>query len=157
VKSEKSIEAAVTKYAKAQGCLCYKFVSPSNRGVPDRIIIGPTGKVLFLELKAPGKVPTPLQIHVITQLRDNGANADWADSAELAKDLIDTFVLRGNGKSMGLSAKVEVVNRNGGYYLRTYYAVSPTYLVKYPDMKAAHAAFREHLEPRGYYLESPQP
>jgi hypothetical protein len=93
MKSEKSIEAAVTKYAKAQGCLCYKFVSPSNRGVPDRIIIGPTGKVLFLELKAPGKKPTPLQSHVIAQLRDNGANAYWADTVLESQTLIRCHLL----------------------------------------------------------------
>lgn len=93
MKSEKSIEAAVTKYAKAQGCLCYKFVSPSNRGVPDRIIIGPTGKVLFLELKAPGKVPTPLQAHTLQQMFDKGAAAHWADSLDNAKVLIRVYVL----------------------------------------------------------------
>jgi hypothetical protein len=89
MKSEKSIEAAVTKYAKAQGCLCYKFVSPSNRGVPDRIIIGPTGKVLFLELKAPGRVPTPLQKHVIAQLVGKGARAGWVDSLDGAVRMME--------------------------------------------------------------------
>jgi hypothetical protein len=92
MKSEKSIEAAVTKYAKAQGCLCYKFVSPSNRGVPDRIIIGPTGKVLFLELKAPGKVPTPLQYHTIKTLVCHGARATWTDSVGEAKALLDWVI-----------------------------------------------------------------
>ena len=77
---EKSLEQKVVKYAKAMGCLCYKFTSPGNRGVPDRIIIGPTGKVLFLELKAPGKKPTPLQLHTLETLRKQGCIAHWADN-----------------------------------------------------------------------------
>ena len=76
---EKSLEQKVVKYAKAQGCLCYKFTSPGNRGVPDRIIIGPTGKVLFLELKAPGKKPTPLQFYTMQKLSEQGCSAKWTD------------------------------------------------------------------------------
>lgn len=90
---EKSLEQKVVKYAKAQGCLCYKFTSPANRGVPDRIIIGPTGKVLFLELKAPGKKPTPLQVYSMSQITRNGANAYWTDCYIEACALIIQHVL----------------------------------------------------------------
>lgn len=90
---EKSLEQKVVKYAKAQGCLCYKFTSPGNRGVPDRIIIGPTGKVLFLELKAPGKKPTPLQFHTIDSIRSRRANAEWADNYESAVNHIELHLL----------------------------------------------------------------
>lgn len=90
---EKSLEQKVVKYAKATGCLCYKFTSPGNRGVPDRIIISPTGKVLFLELKAPGKKPTPLQEHTMKQLSRNGAKAYWTDCYVEACALILQHVL----------------------------------------------------------------
>jgi len=59
---ETAIEKYLTKKVKAEGGICYKWVSPGQRGVPDRIAIFPGGKVYFVELKAPGKEAEPLQI-----------------------------------------------------------------------------------------------
>jgi hypothetical protein len=57
---ERDIENKVCKHAKGEGMLCYKFVSPSNRSVCDRIFIY-NGLVFFIEFKAKGKVPTRQQ------------------------------------------------------------------------------------------------
>lgn len=38
-----------------------KWVSPGNRGVPDRLAILPGGLTVYVELKAPGKPLEPLQ------------------------------------------------------------------------------------------------
>lgn len=38
-----------------------KWVSPGNRGVPDRIAILPDGLTVYVEMKAPGKPLEPLQ------------------------------------------------------------------------------------------------
>ncbi|CAM3744670.1 VRR-NUC domain-containing protein [Cohnella lubricantis] len=38
-----------------------KWVSPGNRGVPDRIVILPRGRTVFVEMKAPGEPLEPLQ------------------------------------------------------------------------------------------------
>ena len=40
------------KLVQCGGGLCYKFVSPGNRGVPDRLVITPDGRVFFVELKS---------------------------------------------------------------------------------------------------------
>lgn len=48
---EKEIEKRMVAEIKKRGGLCYKFVSPCNPGVPDRIVITPAGKVIFVELK----------------------------------------------------------------------------------------------------------
>lgn len=48
---ESSIESYLVRKVKEHGGLCYKFVSPGNPGVPDRIIITPTGKTVYVELK----------------------------------------------------------------------------------------------------------
>lgn len=48
---EKEIERRMVLEVKKRGGLCYKFVSPGNPGVPDRIIITPDGRVIFVELK----------------------------------------------------------------------------------------------------------
>ena len=49
---ESEIEARLVKLVRGGGGLCYKFVSPGNRGVPDRIVITPDGRVFFVELKS---------------------------------------------------------------------------------------------------------
>jgi len=86
---ETQIETKVSNYAKSKGCLSYKFSSPANRGVPDRIFILPNGVVLFMELKAPGKTPTALQLKHAQEIRANGGNAVWVDNLEDAKSYID--------------------------------------------------------------------
>lgn len=48
---ESYIESYLVRKVKEHGGLCYKFVSPGNPGVPDRLIITPTGKTIFVELK----------------------------------------------------------------------------------------------------------
>jgi hypothetical protein len=76
-------EATIEKYlydqCKARGYCCYKFVSPAQPGVPDRVVIG-RGRVLFIELKRPGRKPTPLQAHHINEIQRNGGCAIWLDS-----------------------------------------------------------------------------
>ena len=88
---EKEVEKKIGSYAKLRGCIYYKFSSPSNRGVPDRIVISPSGEVLFLELKAPGKKPTKLQLREINKLKENNANAVWCDDVISGKLLIDSI------------------------------------------------------------------
>lgn len=48
---ESSIEARLVRMVRARGGLCYKFVSPGNPGVPDRIVITPAGRTIYVELK----------------------------------------------------------------------------------------------------------
>lgn len=58
---EKTIEEALVKRVKALGGMAEKFTSPSKRSVPDRIVTLPGGRIIFVELKAPGKKPTMRQ------------------------------------------------------------------------------------------------
>ena len=48
---EKDIEDWLNKQIEKMGGLAFKFVSPGNPGVPDRVYILPGGKVWFVELK----------------------------------------------------------------------------------------------------------
>ena len=48
---ESQIEAKLVRMVREHGGLCYKFVSPNNPGVPDRIIITPDGRTVYVELK----------------------------------------------------------------------------------------------------------
>lgn len=51
---EKDIEKRLVREVKKLGGLCLKWVSPGNSGVPDRIVLMPGGKAIFVELKKPG-------------------------------------------------------------------------------------------------------
>ena len=48
---ESQIESYMVRKVKEHGGLCFKFVSPGNPGVPDRIVITPAGKTIYVELK----------------------------------------------------------------------------------------------------------
>lgn len=67
--TEKQIESYLRDEVKKIGGKAYKFVSPGNAGVPDRLIVFPGGRIIFVELKAPGKVSTPLQTRKQNELR----------------------------------------------------------------------------------------
>ena len=65
---EKQVEQALRKAVRDRGGLALKFVSPGLAGVPDRIVLMPNRHVAFVELKAPGKHPRPLQVKRKRQL-----------------------------------------------------------------------------------------
>ena len=85
---ESTIERAVCAYAKAKGCLVMKLAGPNQKGQPDRMFIK-DGKVLFIEFKAPGKLPTALQLMWLMDLNLHGAHVAWCDDIEAGKRLID--------------------------------------------------------------------
>ena len=78
--SEKAIEQFCRTEVKNAGGRAIKWSSPSVKGVPDRVIIFPTGRIGFLELKSYGKKPTKLQTYWLDLLTSFGFIADYADS-----------------------------------------------------------------------------
>lgn len=71
--TESQIERRLVQGVKAMGGKAYKFTSPGNAGVPDRIVVLPGGAVLFAELKAEGGRLSPCQRLQIKELRRIGA------------------------------------------------------------------------------------
>ena len=49
---ERDIEKRLVREIRAMGGEAFKWVSPGNDGVPDRIVMLPGGIVVFVELKA---------------------------------------------------------------------------------------------------------
>ena len=79
---EKNLERKLVEAVTRMGGLAMKFVSPGMAGVPDRLLLFPEGKIAFVEMKAPGKQPTPLQRLRHAQLRDLGFRVYIIDNAE---------------------------------------------------------------------------
>jgi len=78
--TEANIEKFFRQTVKMMGGKAYKWTSPQNRGVPDRICFFPGGLIIVAELKAPGKQPRPLQLKIIRTLRDLGTEVIVIDS-----------------------------------------------------------------------------
>jgi hypothetical protein len=58
--SERSLEAACRRYARQRGCLSCKLW-PVVAGLPDRLILCPGGRALFVEFKTPSGRVSPAQ------------------------------------------------------------------------------------------------
>lgn len=79
---ERRIEERLVDKAREAGGLAIKWVAPATSGVPDRIVFLPHGRIFFVELKAPGKRPTPLQQRIHNILTGLGADVRVVDSLE---------------------------------------------------------------------------
>ena len=85
---EKQIERALVMAVKAAGGMCPKLVSPGTDGMPDRMILLPKGHIGFVEVKAPGKKPRPLQERRHKQLRELGFKVFILDGREQIPEIL---------------------------------------------------------------------
>ncbi|WP_125606754.1 VRR-NUC domain-containing protein [Lapidilactobacillus bayanensis] len=90
---EKDVEAYLKRKVTARGGLCMKFVSPGLSGVPDRIVVL-DGQIVFVEMKKPGGRPRPLQVRIITLLRNQGCWVEVVDTKERAERLVEEIASR---------------------------------------------------------------
>ena len=86
---EKEIEQQFARSVKKRGGIALKFVSPGFDGMPDRLVLFPGGRVGFVEVKAPGKKPRPLQISRHRLLRKMGFQVYVLDAREQIEVIID--------------------------------------------------------------------
>jgi hypothetical protein len=83
---ESVIEKALVKAVKAAGGYCRKVQFIGHRGAPDRLIMLP-GKVIWVELKAPGEKAKPHQIREHQRLCESGQTVLIIDSLGMIKEL----------------------------------------------------------------------
>jgi len=79
---EKEVEQYLVRRIKELGGMAEKFTSPGRRSVPDRLVSLPGGRIVFVELKAPGKKPTPGQLKDHERRRVMGFTVLVLDSKE---------------------------------------------------------------------------
>lgn len=86
---EKEVEKFLLREVKKIGGISFKFISPGNAGVPDRIVILPTGKVVFVELKTDKGKLTRLQEVQIKKISNLGADARVLRGIEGVREFIN--------------------------------------------------------------------
>lgn len=83
------MEARLVRGVKAVGGVAYKFVSPGSVGVPDRLVVLPGGKIVFVELKAEDGRLSRMQVYQIAQLRGLGADVRVVKGAAGVEEFLD--------------------------------------------------------------------
>ena len=86
---ETLIEQKLVKDTKAAGGIALKFTSPGFDGMPDRVLLFPDGRLCFVEVKAPGKKPRPLQLARHKLLRRLGFKVYVLDATEQIGGILD--------------------------------------------------------------------
>lgn len=80
MKPEERIEKYLVSQVKEMGGQCYKF--EGRKGVPDRVVLLPGRRPIFVECKAPGKKMRPLQVKVAQDIKALGNIVHCVDSLE---------------------------------------------------------------------------
>lgn len=95
---EKVIEHHLVMETENAGGKALKFVSPSFAGMPDRLILLADGKMGFVEVKAPGQKPRPLQLKRHAMLRRLGYQVFVLDAIEEIPGVLETIAYTPDGK-----------------------------------------------------------
>ena len=98
---EREIELKLRKATADRGGLCLKFTPTNWAGAPDRLVLLPGGAVGFVEIKAPGQRPRPLQVRRHAQLAELGYVVRVLDDPERVEEVLDEIEQLNAGKCGG--------------------------------------------------------
>jgi hypothetical protein len=96
--TEAQLERRLVEAVRGSGGLAFKWVSPGTAGVMDRLVLLPipprhraiVNKYLrMVELKAPGKKPSPLQVSVANKIEALGYRVLVVDSREKIDEVVN--------------------------------------------------------------------
>lgn len=86
--SESVIENTVCAHAEMNGWLVRKLSWLGRRGAPDRLFMR-NGMAVFVEFKATGETPDPIQVREIARMRKAGMTVHVIDDIEVGCALFD--------------------------------------------------------------------
>lgn len=86
---ESSIETRLVRMVRDRGGLCFKFVSPGNPGVPDRIVITPAGRTVYVELKTEIGRLAAIQKWQHEEMRKRGADVRTLKGLDQVKAFVE--------------------------------------------------------------------
>jgi len=91
---ERALKVKVVDWAREQDIdlLYLKLTIVGMAGFPDRIILYAPGRVLFVELKQPGKAPGKLQSYIHSILRAMGFEVQVHDNVTTALEQITAYI-----------------------------------------------------------------
>ena len=87
--NEKTLDKKLKTESEKMGWWCLKMVWSSFTGAPDRLLLGSHARIVFAEIKSPGKKPTARQLWVHGKLRAFGFEVWLVDSEEVLNKLLD--------------------------------------------------------------------
>ena len=118
---ENVIENEFVKEVKKAGGMAYKLTSQTANGLPDRLVLFPNAKTVFVELKAPKKMLRPLQRKRRYQLMKLGFPVLCINELQQIQPCIDAILnwIPGTSFPDGIGARIpdlEItkINRTGG-------------------------------------------
>lgn len=85
---ESGIERRLKKEVEKRGGKALKLTCLGTTGMPDRLVLLPAGRIIFVELKAPGRKMRPLQRKRFEQLRALGFRVYKIDSIAAIKRFV---------------------------------------------------------------------
>ena len=94
---EKEIEQRFAQKIRLMGGVALKFVSPGFDGMPDRMVLLPGGRISFVEVKAKGEKPRPLQVSRMKMLHELGFDTYILDGVEKIENLVMTIASKEGG------------------------------------------------------------
>lgn len=90
LESEKVIERKLVERVKKEGGLCIKLLTSQYIGLPDRLCLFPSGRLIFVELKSTGQKPRKIQLCIHNRLRNLGFQVEVIDKeADIEKVILE--------------------------------------------------------------------
>ena len=86
---DRDIEKWLRRQVESLGGLAFKFTSPGNDGVPDRLAVLPGGTIYFIELKTDRGRLSPIQVWQQDRLRQLGVNVAVIRGMDEAVEFIE--------------------------------------------------------------------
>ena len=102
------VENEFVKAVRKAGGVAYKLTSQTANGLPDRLVLFPAAKTIFVELKAPGKMMRPLQRKRRYQLMKLGFPVLCIDRVQQIRPCIDAILSWAPGEPFpdGIGARI---------------------------------------------------
>lgn len=89
---EREVEMRLRMQVYRAGGMCFK-IAPTTAGLPDRLVICPSGRMLLVELKAPGGKLQPVQREVHKRLAQRGVHVRVLTSIERVDEFVKKEVM----------------------------------------------------------------
>lgn len=96
--TEAQLERKLVEAVRCSGGLAFKWVSPGTAGVMDRLVLLPIPPrhqaivnryLKLVELKAPGKKPSPLQVRMANKIEELGYRVTIVDSKAKVDEVVN--------------------------------------------------------------------